>query len=81
MLELVVRGRIARIVEVPYRFSERFAGESKSSAREGLRYLRHLASLRSSVGVAARAASFGRSARRVCSPTCSRSRCSSTSLA
>jgi dolichol-phosphate mannosyltransferase len=46
LLELVVRSRPNRVIEVPFAFGERFAGESKSSLREGLRYLRHLATLR-----------------------------------
>jgi len=46
LLELIVRARPARIVEVPYTFQPRLAGESKSSLREGLRFLRHLVILR-----------------------------------
>jgi dolichol-phosphate mannosyltransferase len=46
MLELIVRNDPRRIVEVPYEFRERFAGESKSSLREGVNFVRHLASLR-----------------------------------
>lgn len=46
LLELVVRTRPARVAEVPYTFQSRFAGESKSSLKEGLRFLRHLAVLR-----------------------------------
>jgi dolichol-phosphate mannosyltransferase len=46
LLELVVRTRPPRVVEVGYRFEARHAGESKSTAREGLRFLRHLALLR-----------------------------------
>jgi len=46
MLEVLVRGRLEHAVEVPYRFGERYAGESKSSLREGLRFLRHLVVLR-----------------------------------
>ncbi|WP_063770637.1 glycosyltransferase [Streptacidiphilus carbonis] len=46
LLELAVRSRPRRVAEVPYRFGERFAGESKSSLREGLRFLRHLTGLR-----------------------------------
>lgn len=45
LLELVVRCRPTR-VEVPYRFDERFGGSSKSSLREGIRFLRHLVALR-----------------------------------
>jgi dolichol-phosphate mannosyltransferase len=46
LLELVVRNRPGRIVEVPYSFQPRHAGESKSSMAEGVRFLRHLAILR-----------------------------------
>ncbi|MFC1411855.1 glycosyltransferase [Streptacidiphilus sp. N1-12] len=46
LMELAVRSRPRRVAEVPYRFGERFAGESKSTVREGLRFLRHLAMLR-----------------------------------
>ena len=46
LLELVVRNRPGRVVEVPYTFQPRYAGESKSTMREGLRFLRHLAVLR-----------------------------------
>ncbi|PZF97461.1 glycosyltransferase [Micromonospora endophytica] len=46
LLELIVRTRPQRVAEVPYTFAPRHAGESKSSLREGLRYLRHLATLR-----------------------------------
>ncbi|MGC9438673.1 glycosyltransferase [Streptomyces sp. WG5] len=46
LLELAVRSRPQTVTEVPFVFEERFAGESKSTAREGLRFLRHLAGLR-----------------------------------
>jgi dolichol-phosphate mannosyltransferase len=46
LLELIVRCRIKRITEVPYQFQDRFAGESKASLTEGLRFLRHLMVLR-----------------------------------
>ncbi|MEU8659033.1 glycosyltransferase [Actinoplanes philippinensis] len=46
LLEVVVRGRMRQITEVPYTFQPRQAGESKASLREGLRYLRHLTLLR-----------------------------------
>ncbi|WP_433794624.1 glycosyltransferase [Actinoplanes sp. CA-252034] len=46
LLELIVRNRPGRIVEVPYGFQARHAGESKSTAAEGIRFLKHLASLR-----------------------------------
>ena len=46
LLEVLVRNRLDRITEIPYRFQPRHAGESKASLREGLRYGRHLAGLR-----------------------------------
>ena len=46
LLELAVRNRPGRIVEVPYTFQPRHAGESKSSLAEGVRFLKHLAILR-----------------------------------
>ncbi|MFJ5261190.1 glycosyltransferase [Streptomyces sp. NPDC088387] len=52
LLELAVRSRPRGVTEVPFVFQDRFAGESKSSAREGLRFLRHLAGLRTASPVA-----------------------------
>ncbi|MFB8397081.1 glycosyltransferase [Streptomyces yangpuensis] len=52
LLELAVRCRPAPVAEVPFVFQGRFAGESKSTAREGLRFLAHLASLRSAAPLA-----------------------------
>jgi dolichol-phosphate mannosyltransferase len=46
LLELIVRNRPGRIVEVPYSFQPRHAGESKSSMAEGVRFLKHLGRLR-----------------------------------
>jgi dolichol-phosphate mannosyltransferase len=46
LLELVVRNRPGRIVEVPYSFQPRHAGDSKSTAAEGVRFLKHVALLR-----------------------------------
>jgi rhamnosyl/mannosyltransferase len=46
LLELVVRCGLTRIAEVPFTFAPRHAGESKSTVREGLRFLRHVATLR-----------------------------------
>jgi dolichol-phosphate mannosyltransferase len=45
-LELLVRGRPARVVEVPYVFEGRSAGESKMNLKEALGYLRQLRELR-----------------------------------
>jgi len=44
-LELIVRHRWTRVVEVPITFSDRAAGRSKLNIGEQLRYLRHLARL------------------------------------
>ncbi|MFF1410927.1 glycosyltransferase [Streptomyces sp. NPDC058289] len=52
LLELAVRCRPERVAEVPFVFQDRFSGESKSTAREGLRFLTHLASLRSATPLA-----------------------------
>ncbi|MPY39481.1 glycosyltransferase family 2 protein [Streptomyces phyllanthi] len=46
LLELAVRSRPREVTEVPFVFQDRFAGESKSTAQEGLRFLRHLVGLR-----------------------------------
>ncbi|MGW0870118.1 glycosyltransferase [Streptomyces sp. NPDC002740] len=58
LLELAVRSRPRVVGEVPFVFEERFAGESKSSAREGFRFLRHLVGLRTASPVA-RMVGFG----------------------
>jgi dolichol-phosphate mannosyltransferase len=44
-LELLVRGRATRIVEVPYVFEDRAAGESKMNLKEALGYLVQLRDL------------------------------------
>jgi putative flippase GtrA len=46
LLEVVVRHPGLRMTEVGFVFGERFAGESKASLREGMRYVRHLTRLR-----------------------------------
>jgi putative flippase GtrA len=46
LLEILVRTPGLRRDEVGFAFGERYAGESKASLREGLRYLSHLAELR-----------------------------------
>ncbi len=46
LLEIIVRAPGLRQAEVAYHFSERFAGGSKASLREGLRYLQLLLALR-----------------------------------
>lgn len=52
LLELAVRCRPREVAEVPFVFQDRFSGESKSTAREGMRFLAHLASLRSATPLA-----------------------------
>lgn len=49
LLELIVRCQLQRIIEVPYQFQDRFAGQSKANLGEGLRFLRRLLLLRSSI--------------------------------
>lgn len=44
-LELIVRGAPARLVEIPYRFDDREAGQSKMSTREAAGYLVQLKDL------------------------------------
>lgn len=44
-LELLVRARLRRIVEVPYTFEDRAAGQSKMSRKEALGYLKQLRDL------------------------------------
>ncbi|WP_274561644.1 glycosyltransferase [Streptomyces spiramyceticus] len=58
LLELAVRCRPRAIAEVPYTFGQRHAGESKSTVKEGMRFLRHLVTLRTS-DPRARVAAFG----------------------
>ncbi|QNP70518.1 glycosyltransferase family 2 protein [Streptomyces roseirectus] len=52
LLELAVRSRPERVAEVPFVFQDRYAGESKSTAAEGARFLRHLLGLRAASPVA-----------------------------
>lgn len=52
LLELAVRCRPAKVAEVPFVFQDRYSGESKSTAREGMRFLAHLVSLRSATPLA-----------------------------
>lgn len=58
LLELAVRSRPREVTEVPFVFQDRFAGESKSTAQEGFRFLRHLLGLRAASPVA-RMIAFG----------------------
>ncbi len=39
LLEILVRGNIRSVTEIPYHFGQRFAGKSKASLRVGLDYL------------------------------------------
>ncbi|MEU0372568.1 glycosyltransferase family 2 protein [Streptomyces sp. NPDC006283] len=52
LLELAVRCRPETVAEVPFVFQDRFAGESKSTAKEGMRFLGHLTGLRTASPVA-----------------------------
>jgi dolichol-phosphate mannosyltransferase len=45
LLEILVRGDIRRVTEVPYSFQARGAGESKLSMKQNVEYLQHLAQL------------------------------------
>jgi dolichol-phosphate mannosyltransferase len=45
LIEVVARGHVKRIVEIPYAFRARKAGESKMSFQEQFNYVRHLARL------------------------------------
>lgn len=45
LLEVLVRGRWQRVVDVPYTFGQRHAGASKASLRQGLLFARHLGRL------------------------------------
>jgi mannose-6-phosphate isomerase-like protein (cupin superfamily) len=42
LLEVLARGRARRVVEVPYRFAEREAGDSKADLTQGVQFARHL---------------------------------------
>ena len=46
LLEILVRGKARRVVDVPYTFDRRMRAASKASPMEGLRFLRHLLRLR-----------------------------------
>lgn len=46
LLELAVRTRPRVVAELPYRFRPRHSGESKAGYAEGMRFLRHLTTLR-----------------------------------
>lgn len=59
LLELILRSQPQRKIEIPYTFCERFRGESKSSLREGVRFLRQLAALRLGESRTVRTLAFG----------------------
>lgn len=42
LLEVLARGRWQRVVEVPYRFAAREAGDSKADLRQGVQFGKHL---------------------------------------
>ncbi|HLW59435.1 MAG TPA: glycosyltransferase [bacterium] len=46
LLEILVRGHVRRVVEVPYRFEVRHTGQSKLTLSQHWEYLRHLLRLR-----------------------------------
>ncbi|MBO1334705.1 glycosyltransferase family 2 protein [Streptomyces sp. VRA16 Mangrove soil] len=52
LLELALRGRRLEVSQVPFVFQDRYAGESKSTVKVGLRFLRHLVELRTASPVA-----------------------------
>ena len=45
LLEVLVRGKSSRVVEVPYTFRERERGKSNLTAKEQINYLKHLSRL------------------------------------
>lgn len=58
LLEILLCGRRLAVSEVPFRFGERYSGDSKASLGEGAKYVRRLLELRVS-GRPARLAGFG----------------------
>jgi putative flippase GtrA len=46
LLEIAVRTPNLRVAEIPFTFGDRIAGESKASAREGMRFVRQVGGLR-----------------------------------
>ncbi len=42
LLEILARGKVRRVAEIPYTFEARAAGQSKLTLRQNLEYLRHL---------------------------------------
>lgn len=58
LLEVLVKGDVEEVVEVPYTFGSRNAGDSKLDAGNVVAYLRHLARLVRETGEALRVARF-----------------------
>jgi hypothetical protein len=46
LLEIVLRNTRLRVGEIGFTFASRYGGESKASAREGLRFVAHILRLR-----------------------------------
>jgi dolichol-phosphate mannosyltransferase len=46
LLEILVRGDIHSVEEIPFTFGQRFQGKSKASVKVGIEYLKLLAQLR-----------------------------------
>ena len=46
MIEVLAMGSYSKVVEIPYTFQQRFAGESKLSGKVTIEYLNQLLSLR-----------------------------------
>lgn len=58
LLEVLVRGRYGKVVEIPITFSERGGGESKLNLRQQCEYLKHVLSLMKRSGELKRFLSF-----------------------
>ena len=56
LLEILVRGKVESVTEVPFSFGERKAGDSKAGIREGLDYFFLIRRLRRRAGIARRVA-------------------------
>lgn len=50
LLEVLARGRVQRVAEIPYQFQPRQSGQSKANLRQLTLYLQHLTRLRFGVG-------------------------------
>jgi len=68
LLEVLVRGRWTRLVDVPYAFHSRNEGVSKATMREGLRFARHVALLLSAERDARRGGALPEDRRRETAP-------------